>query len=158
VGQVLVAGIGNIFRTDDGFGPAVAQRLAASPELLPPDVRVVDYGIRGMHLAYDLLPGWDALILIDALPGRGDPGRVEALRITSGDIPGGAAVDAHGMDPATVLATLDSLGGRLPARTVLVGCQVGGIEDGMGLTPAVAAAVEVAAGTVLALVSGAEVS
>ncbi len=64
---VLVAGIGNLFLGDDGFGPEVVRRLADGRP--PPGVRVVDYGIRGMHLAYDLLDGYDALVLVDALPG-----------------------------------------------------------------------------------------
>ena len=111
--RVLVAGIGNVFRTDDGFGPEVARRLAALP--WPDGVRVVDYGIRGMHLAYDLLDPWDALVLVDALPDRGEPGGLVVLEIGDEHVGAGARVDAHGMDPATVLATLAALGGRLPA-------------------------------------------
>lgn len=67
--RVLVAGIGNLFLGDDGFGPEVVRRLARDGGM-PPQVRVVDYGIRGMHLAYDLLDGYDALVLVDAYPGR----------------------------------------------------------------------------------------
>ena len=148
--RVLVAGIGNIFRTDDGFGSELARRLAEPPGL-PEGVRVVDYGIRGMHLAYDLLDGPDLLVLLDALPGSGAPGEVVLLRIGPDDVPAGAAVDAHAMDPATVLAALHSLGGRLPARTFLVGCRAGDVGEGMGLTPPVAAALEAAAGEVRAL-------
>jgi hydrogenase maturation protease len=140
--RVLVAGIGNVFRTDDGFGPEVARRLAALP--WPAGVRVVDYGIRGMHLAYDLLDPWDALVLIDALPDRGDPGGLVVLEIGDEHLSKGGPVDAHGMDPATVLATLAALGGRLPPRTLLVGCQVAATGDGMGLTPPVDAAVDTA--------------
>jgi hydrogenase maturation protease len=144
--RVLVAGIGNVFRTDDGFGPEVARRLAALP--CPDGVRVVDYGIRGMHLAYDLLDPWDALVLVDALPDRGNPGDVVVLEIGDEHLGVGARVDAHGMDPATVLATLAALGGRRPPRTLLVGCRVADTGDGMGLTPAVDAAVDAAVGTV----------
>ena len=111
--RMLVAGIGNVFLTDDGFGPAVVAGLAAEP--LPAGVRVVDYGIRGMHLAYDLLDQLDALVLVDALPCRGEPGRVEVLEVGHDDLVPGGPVDAHGMDPATVLATLAALGGDLPA-------------------------------------------
>ena len=103
--RVLVAGIGNVFRTDDGFGPEVARRLAGLP--WPDGVRVVDYGIRGLHLAYDLLDGWDVLVLVDALPDRGAVGTVVVLTIGPDDVGSGAALDAHGMDPATVLAALD---------------------------------------------------
>jgi hydrogenase maturation protease len=149
--RVLVAGIGNVFRTDDGFGPEVARRLAALP--WPAGVRVVDYGIRGMHLAYDLLDPWDALVLVDALPDRGDPGGLVVLEIGEEHLERGGRVDAHGMDPATVLATLGALGGRLPPRTLLVGCQVAETGDGMGLTPGVEAAVDTAARAVQTVVA-----
>jgi hydrogenase maturation protease len=151
--RVLIAGIGNVFRTDDGFGSEVARRLAGLP--WPDGVRAVDYGIRGIHLAYDLLDRWDVLIMIDALPGRGLAGEVVVIEIGQGDVGGGPRVDAHGMDPATVLATLAALGGRLPDRTVLVGCPVADTGDGMGLTPPVGAAVDAAIGVVHSLVSDA---
>ncbi len=146
---MLVAGIGNVFRTDDGFGSEVARRLCALP--WPDGVRVVDYGIRGMHLAYDLLDPWDALILVDALPGDGDVGTVVVLEIGTDDVGVGGGVDAHGMDPATVLANLAALGGRLPPSTRLVGCRVAGTGEGMGLTPVVQAAVDEAVRTVQGL-------
>jgi hydrogenase maturation protease len=149
--RILIAGIGNVFRTDDGFGSAVAGRLAGLP--WPEGVRVVDYGIRGLHLAYDLLDPWDALIMVDALPGRGAVGSVVVLDIAEADVGGDARVDAHGMDPATVLASLAALGGRLPPRTLLVGCPITETGDGMGLTPPVAAAVEAAVRTVRTLVT-----
>jgi hydrogenase maturation protease len=149
--RVLVAGIGNVFATDDGFGAEVARRLAERPRT--DGVRVVDYGIRGMHLAYDLLDQWDALVLVDAVPDRGDVGAVAVLEITPADVRAGAQVDAHGMDPATVLASLTALGGRLPARTLLVGCQVADTGAGMGLSAPVAAAVEDALDVVDALLA-----
>ena len=144
--RVLVAGIGNAFATDDGFGSEVARRMAGRPR--PDGVRVVDYGIRGMHLVYDLLEPWDALVLVDAVPDRGDVGAVGVLEITSADVRSGAVVDAHGMDPATVLATLTALGGQLPPRALVVGCQVADTGEGMGLSVPVAAAVDVAVGVV----------
>jgi hydrogenase maturation protease len=150
--RILVAGIGNVFQSDDGFGCEAARRLAGSA--LPDGVRVVDYGIRGMHLAYDLLEPWDALVLVDALPDRGSPGAVELIEIGPEHVGGGAGVDAHGMDPATVLATLAALGGHLPPRTLLVGCQVTETGDGMGLTAPVQAAVDEAVRAVRTLVSG----
>jgi hydrogenase maturation protease len=149
--RVLVAGIGNVFRTDDGFGPEVARRLAGLP--WPDGVQVVDYGIRGMHLAYDLLDGWDEVVLVDAVPDRGAVGTVALLQLPA-DAGGRASVDAHGMDPGTVLATLAALGGRLPACTLLVGCQVTDTRDGMGLTPPVEAAVPVAVELVRTVVTG----
>jgi hydrogenase maturation protease len=153
--RVLVAGVGNVLAGDDGFGPEVARRLAGEP--LPGGVRVADYGIRGLHLAYDLLDPWDALVLVDALPDRGAVGAVTLLELDDGSVRGTAggdaraadaravdahAVDAHAMDPATVLDTLAALGGRLPPRTLLVGCQVAETGDGIGLSPPVAAAVD----------------
>ena len=148
--RILVAGIGNVFRTDDGFGCEVVRRLAAEP--WPDGVRVTDYGIRGLHLAYDLLDPWDVLVLVDALPDRGDVGSVAVIDVGPDDVGRGRPVDAHGMDPATVLASLAALGGSLPARTLVVGCQVADTGDGMGLTPPVAAAVDEAVRTVRELV------
>jgi len=149
--RILVAGIGNIFRTDDGFGSEVARRLLGIP--WPDGVRVVDYGIRGLHLAHDLLDDWDAVVLVDALPPRGGVGSIVLLDIGSETPPESAGVDAHAMDPATVLATLASLGGRLPPRALLVGCPVADTGDGMGLTPEVEAAVDEAVRAVRDLVA-----
>ena len=137
-GRVMVAGIGNIFLTDDGFGSEVARRLAGGP--LPDGVSVVDYGIRGLHLAYDLIEGYEALVVVDALPGTGSPGDLSVLEIGPDDL-GEGELDAHGMAPVAVLASLGSLGAALP-RTYLVGCQPADVGEGMGLTPAVAAAVD----------------
>ena len=75
--RVLVAGIGNIFLSDDAFGVEVAHRL--SGRALPDGVRVEDYGIRGMHLAYDLLEGYDALVLVDAVPMGEPPGTLAVI-------------------------------------------------------------------------------
>jgi len=137
-GRVMVAGIGNLFLSDDGFGSEVARRLAAGP--LPEGVQVVDYGIRGMHLAYDLLDGYDALVVIDALPGDGAPGDLSVLAVGPEDL-GEGELDAHGMAPVAVLASLGQLGGSLPP-TYVVGCQPADVGEGIGLTPAVAAAVD----------------
>ncbi len=138
--RVLVAGVGNLFLSDDGFGSEVARRLAPGP--LPEGVRVVDYGIRGMHLAYDLLDGYDALVVVDALLGQGTPGDLTVLKVGPDDL-GEGELDAHGMAPVAVLASLGSLGGVLPP-TYIVGCQPADVSEGIGLTPQVAAAVEAA--------------
>ena len=137
--RVLVAGVGNIFLGDDGFGPEVARRLAAERSL-PEQVRGVDYGIRGMHLPYDLLDGYDALVIIDALPGDGNPGDIAVLEVGPEDL-GTGDFDAHGMEPTAVLASLETLGGELPP-TYVVGCQPADVNEGMGLSPPVAAAVD----------------
>jgi hydrogenase maturation protease len=136
--RVLVAGVGNVFLGDDGFGPEAARRLAARP--LPDGVRVVDYGIRGMHLAYDLLEGYDLLVVLDAAPRGGRPGDVVLLEVGEADL-GDGDFDAHGMEPTSVLASLGSLGGRLP-RTLVVGCEPADTAAGMGLSPPVEAALD----------------
>jgi hydrogenase maturation protease len=155
--QVLVAGIGNIFFQDDGFGSAVAAALAAA-DGLPESVRVVDYGIRGMHLAYDLLSGVDALVLLDAIPAKAradaperPPGTVVVSEIGPDDL-GDGEFDAHGMAPAAMLASLGSLGGTLPP-TYLVGCVPSSTAEGIGLSVPVAAAVAEAVPAVEKLVS-----
>ncbi len=140
---VLVAGIGNIFLSDDGFGIEVANRLAARP--LPAGVRVADFGIRGVHLAYELLDGYDGLVLIDAMPMGESPGTVTVIEPEAdGDlVPDEEApvVDAHSMSPDVVLATLARLGGSVP-RVYVVGCQPASLDEHMGLSPPVAAAVD----------------
>jgi hydrogenase maturation protease len=108
----------------------------------PPEAEVhpVDYGIRGMHLAYDLLEEWRALILVDAVPSRGAPGTLHVFEADHGSLSATAGLEAHSMDPAAVFATLTALGGTAP-RTIVVGCEVANIEEGMGLSELVAAAV-----------------
>ena len=142
--KVLVAGIGNVFLGDDGFGVAVAERLEARP--YPAGVRVVDFGIRGVHLAYELLDGWDALVLVDAMPMGERPGTVAVLDADldhlgqGGENDSGSILDAHSMNPTVVLSTLAALGGSID-RVVVVGCQPATVEEGMGLSAPVAAAV-----------------
>jgi hydrogenase maturation protease len=116
--RVLVAGIGNVFLGDDGFGVALAGRLARRD--LPAGVEVVDFGIRGMDLAYALLDGWDAAILLDAAPRGQAPGTLTVIE------PDVAAIDVapegHGMDPVKVLALVKTLG-CVPPRTLVLACE-----------------------------------
>jgi hydrogenase maturation protease len=116
--RVLVAGIGNVFMADDGFGVALADRLAR--RAVPPGVDVVDFGIRGMDLAYAMQDGYDAVVLLDASPRGGAPGTLYVIEPDLDDDDVG--VDAHGMDPVKVLALARALGGPLP-RTLVVGCE-----------------------------------
>ena len=103
----------------------------------------MDYGISGMHLAYDLLDPYAALVLVDALPNRGSPGALHVFQ-ADGELGSAASgLDAHAMDPAAVFAGLRALGGQ-PPYTVVVGCEVGSVEDGIGLSDAVAASVPAA--------------
>ena len=145
--RTLVAGIGNIFLGDDGFGCAVVGRLARVE--VAEGVRVVDYGIRGMHLAFDLLQGWDQLVLVDALPNCGSPGRLEIIEVRPEHV-GVGELDAHGMGPDAVLSSLGALGGRLPP-TVLVGAQVSDIGGRIGLSAEAEAAVPAAVDAIQAL-------
>ncbi len=103
-------------------------------------VRVTDYGIRGMHLAYDLLDEWDGLVLIDAVPDRGSPGTVHIFEDDHQLLSTATGLDAHSMDPAAIFASLRALGGTAP-RTVVIGCEVADVSDGIGLSEAVRAAV-----------------
>ncbi len=141
---MLVAGIGNLFGSDDGFGPEAARRLGDLG--IREGVRVVDYGIRGMHLAYDLLEPYDVLVILDAVPHGDAPGDVTVLEVGRDDL-GEGELDAHGMSPVAVLACLDRLGGTLP-RTYVVGCRPASTAEGIGLSEAVATAVPVAVRTV----------
>lgn len=140
--EVLIAGIGNVFLGDDGFGVAVARRLDEAE--LPAGVVAADYGIRGMHLAYDMLDNnYPATILVDAVPRGGEPGTlyvIEADLSTSDTV----EVNAHSMTPDAVLALLRRLGGE-PGRVFVVGCEPATVAEGIGLSPPVAATVDQAA-------------
>jgi len=147
--KTLVAGIGNIFFGDDGFGVEVANRLAGRE--LPAGVRLGEYGIRGIHLAYELLDGYDLLVLIDAVPINQPPGTVAVIEVDMDDVTAGdTGIDAHTMTPASVLGALAHLGGRV-GRVLVVGCQPESIDERLGLSQPVAAAVEVAADEVIKL-------
>jgi hydrogenase maturation protease len=144
---VLLAGIGNVFLGDDGFGVEVAHRLESRP--LPEGTSVADYGIRGVHLAYDLLDGEvETLIMIDALPTGEQPGTVTLLEVDEQVLAETVAdpepVDSHSMHPEAVLTTLHALGGHVE-RVLVVGCQPQSVQAGMTLSDPVAAAVEPAA-------------
>lgn len=143
--RTLVAGVGNIFLGDDGFGVETVRVLATHQ--LPAHVEVVDIGVRGVHLAYQLLDGYDTLVLVDATARGGDPGTLYRIEVDSpGDIvPQGPVLDGHHMSPDAVLALLETLcsgtGGTPPGRTVVVGCEPASLEEGIGLSAPVAAAV-----------------
>ncbi|MEV8527439.1 MULTISPECIES: hydrogenase maturation protease [unclassified Streptomyces] len=119
--RVLVAGVGNIFLADDAFGPEVIRALERRP--LPPEVRVRDFGIRGLDLAYALLDGYDIAVLIDAAE-RGHPyGTLSLIEAEVPDADRAAPPEAHGMDPAKVLALAAHLGeGPLP-RVLVLACE-----------------------------------
>ena len=120
--RLLVAGVGNIFLADDAFGPEVIRALDEDP--LPPQVRVRDFGIRGMDLAYELLDGYDTAVLVDAAVRGHEPG---TLSLIEPELPGGATAgptpEAHGMDPAKVLALAAPLGDEPLPRVLVLACE-----------------------------------
>jgi hydrogenase maturation protease len=139
-GRTLVAGVGNVFLGDDGFGVEVARLLAGRPR--PEGVEVADFGIRGVHLVYELLDGCDLFVLIDAAPRGYEPGTVTVLEVDPADHPpsaGAALVDAHSLSPDAIFAMLASMGGR-PRRSLVVACEPADVSAGMGLSGPVKAA------------------
>jgi hydrogenase maturation protease len=116
--RILVAGVGNIFLGDDGFGVALAARLARAA--LPPGVDVVDFGIRGMDLAF-AMSDYDTVVLLDATPRGQRPGTLYVIEADTAAV-GESAPDAHGMDPVKVLGLARALGAE-PPRTLVVGCE-----------------------------------
>jgi hydrogenase maturation protease len=113
---------------------------------------VVDYGIRGMHLAYDLLDEWDALVLVDAVPSQGSPGTLHVFEADHETMSSTPALDAHSMDPAAVFASLAALGGQ-PPYTVVVGCEAENVDENLGLSASVEGAVDGAVDAVADVVS-----
>jgi hydrogenase maturation protease len=118
--RILLAGIGNVFLGDDGFGVALADRLAR--RRLPPGVDVVDFGIRGIDLAWAMQDGYDAVVMLDATPRGQAPGTVYLIEAQpdAGEVE--VTLDAHGMDPVKVLGLVRAFGG-VPPRTFVVGCE-----------------------------------
>ncbi len=152
----MIACIGNIFLGDDGFGCEVARHLAA--QTWPENVKVVDFGIRGLDLAYALLDGADVTIFVDATPLGDEPGTLYTIKPSLGEIENsdaGAMVDAHSMDPLKVLSMVKSMGGEFK-EILLVGCEpatLGPEEGQMGLSEPVAASVPEAVKIIKSLVA-----
>lgn len=147
--RVLVAGVGNMFLGDDGFGVEVARRLQQSN--LPSSVEVVDAGIAGLHLAYKLADGYDLFIAVDAVSRGEPPGTLCVLEPRLDDEAGTA--DAHAIDLRAVFAMVRTLGGRL-GRVLVVGCEPAYIQERMGLSPEVEASIEPAVRRVRQLAEG----
>jgi hydrogenase maturation protease len=143
-GRTLVAGVGNVFQRDDAFGVEVVRLLAERP--VTPGVQIRDFGIRGVHLAYDLLDGCDLFVLVDAAARGAEPGTVTVLEVeqqgahADGRDPLAAPIiDAHSLAPDDIFALLASLGGR-PGRSLVVACEPADTSPGMGLSDPVQAA------------------
>jgi hydrogenase maturation protease len=142
--RILIAGIGNIFLGDDGFGVEVVKRLSVRE--LPPGVRVVDFGIRGFDLAYALQDGYETTVLVDACPHGQAPGTISLIEPDLGklDEPQQGIIETHGMNPLNVLRMAAAMGGGL-RKVLLIGCEpetLGGDEGKMGLSGPVEAAVD----------------
>jgi hydrogenase maturation protease len=157
-----VAGIGNVFLGDDGFGVEVVARLARRP--LPEGVEVADFGIRGFDLAYALMESYDVAVLVDALSQNGRPGELFVLEPDFDQVDDHGVADGHSMDPVAVLRLVKQFGGR-PPRLFVVGCEpasLGDEEGYIGLSEPVQEALDGAVALVEELVqrlrSGAEVA
>jgi len=155
--RILVAGIGNVFLGDDGFGVVVAEKLAE--RTLPDGVVVMDAGIRGIDLTYALMSGYDGAILIDAASRKGAPGTLYVIEPevkTENEEDPPTLLDAHGMDPMRVLQFLRASGTELSLLRV-VGCEPEsfGTEDDpqLGLSATVRASVEPAVTLVLGVIA-----
>jgi hydrogenase maturation protease len=153
--RILVAGIGNIFLGDDGFGVEVVRRLAGRE--LPEGVEVVDFGIRGLDLAYALQRDYELVVFVDATPRGQEPGTVYLIEPEIED-DGEVSLETHGMDPVKVIKLSRALGAG-PTRTLVVGCEPQVVVSGenyedmlMELSEPVQAAVEEAVKLVESLV------
>ena len=138
-GRTLVAGVGNVFLRDDAFGVEVVRLLAGRPP--QPGVKIKDFGIRGVHLVYELLDGYDLFVLIDAAPRGEAPGTVTVLEVelpSPEELPQ-PVIDAHSLTPDAIFGLLASLGGH-PGRNIVVAGEPADVDAGMGLTEAVQAA------------------
>jgi hydrogenase maturation protease len=149
--RILVAGIGNAWLRDDGFGGEVAKRLGERE--LPEEAAVFDFGTGGLDLAYEVMRGYDALILLDVSRQGGEPGTLYVMEADEDDVDAGIedgqVLNPHGMDPQTVLRFVKTLG-AWPGKVVVIACEPGEVEEmGFGLTDEVAAAVNGAVDLVL---------
>lgn len=143
--RILVAGIGNAWMRDDAFGGKVADALEGK---LPEEAAVFDFGIGGIDLAYEVMRGYDALVLIDISRQGGEPGTLYVMDASPEElapIADGEAISPHGMDPETVLRFVKAVGGW-PGKVKVVACEPGPVEDmGLELSDEVSSAIEGAA-------------
>jgi hydrogenase maturation protease len=149
--QILVAGVGNAFMGDDGFGGRVVEALNARD--LPEGVHVVDFGTGGLDLAYEVMRGYDALVLVDVSRQGEAPGTLYVMEPSEEEVQAGIedgdALDPHAMDPVSVLRFVRTVGGW-PGRVVVIACEPGSVgEAPFTLSREVAGAVDGAAALVL---------
>jgi len=151
VKQILVAGVGNAWLQDDAFGGACARALESQG--VPDGVTVMDFGTNGLDLAYELIRGYSALVLLDASRQGGEPGTLYVMQADRSDFAGalqdGENIDPHDMNPHTVLRFVNAVGGW-PGKVLIVACEPGEVDEpGYGLTPPVSNAVGAAVALVL---------
>jgi hydrogenase maturation protease len=144
VKHILVAGIGNAWMKDDGFGGEVTKRLGERE--LPEEAAVFDFGTGGLDLAYEVMRGYDALILIDISRQGGEPGTLYVMEADEDDvevgIEDGQVLNPHGMDPQTVLRFVKTLG-AWPGKVMVIACEPAAVEEmGIGLSDEVDGAVD----------------
>lgn len=157
--KILVAGVGNVLRGDDGFGVAVAQKLETKPHAN--NVTIMDAGIAGIQLVQELMNGYDMLIVADAVNRDGIPGTIYLIEPKVPDLDEKASnalhqslADAHYSDPAKVFILAKALG-VLPSQVFLVGCQPAGYDElGADLSPVVMQAVQLAVEQIELLIAG----
>ena len=149
--RILVAGIGNAWLRDDGFGGEVVRRLESRE--LPEGAAVFDFGTGGLDLAYEVMRGYDALVLIDVSRQGGEPGTLYVMEAQKEDVDAGIEdgqlINPHAMDPQTVLRFVKTLG-AWPGKVVIVACEPAQVEEmGMGLSAEVQSVVDAAVGLVI---------
>jgi hydrogenase maturation protease len=149
--SILIAGVGNSWLRDDGFGGEVARRMSALK--LPPGVSVMDAGTGGLDLAYEVMRGYDALVILDVSPQGGEPGTLYVMEPEEEAVPGGIedgdVINPHAMDPQTVLRFVKSVG-AWPGKVVVIACEPEQVaEMGWGLSERVQGAVDRAVALVL---------
>lgn len=142
--KILVAGVGNAWLRDDGFGSAVARRL--EERQLPDGVAVMDAGTGGLDLAYEVMRGYDGLLILDVSRQGGEPGTLYVMEpdedSVQGAIEDGELINPHAMDPQTVLRFVKSIG-AWPGRVIVIACEPADVEEmGWGLSDQVEEAVE----------------
>jgi hydrogenase maturation protease len=142
--RILIAGIGNAWLHDDGFGGEVVKRLEGRE--LPEGTAVFDFGTGGLDLAYEVMRGYDALVLVDVSRQGGEPGTLYVMEALEEDVEAGIEdgqiINPHAMDPQTVLRFVKTLG-AWPGKVVVVACEPARVEEmGLGLSDDVARAVD----------------
>lgn len=140
--RILIAGVGNIFFGDDGFGVEVTRRLAN--ETWPEIVEITDFGIRGIHLAYQLITGYDTAIIVDAVSRGAAPGTVFVVEPDLTEADSVSVSDSHDMVIENVFAMVRRLGGQLPPRVLIVGCEPADLSENIGLSASVTLAIPAA--------------